>query len=92
MSSPTISDLRDYVIGCMEAELQAIEAGKRRLDGSCQFDDVMLKSAIQTCTADKWAKVVSTLTDMGVKMLPVMSWAYWLSDFQPDDIEGAWLD
>lgn len=81
----------------LQIELEAWKAGDRKWNVSNQFNESVLESALENFDAtfdaqvDKWLKDGSS-TPESLQTIDVMDWAFCLSEFQPNEIDSAWID
>lgn len=81
----------------LQIELEAWRNGDRRWNVSNQFNESVLESAVENFDAafdtqvHKWLKDGSS-TPESLQTIAVMDWAFCLSEFQPSEIDSAWID
>lgn len=80
----------------LHIELEAWLNCEKKWNVSNQFDEVVLESALEDydtkfdSLVDKWQKEGSTVETM--QTIAVMDWAFNLSEFEPQEIDSAWVD
>lgn len=80
----------------LQIELEAWRAYERKWNVSNQFNESVLESALENfdkafdAQVGKWMKEGSTVETM--QSIGVMDWAFCLSEFQPSEIDSAWID
>ncbi len=77
----------------LQIELEAWQTGQKKWNVSNQFSESVLESALSVfeeafmTVADNWQKEGANLQGIAV-----MDWAYALSEFQPQELDSAWID
>jgi hypothetical protein len=80
----------------LQIELETWQNGDKKWNVSNQFNESVLKSALENFSeafdalVDKWLKEGSTVETM--QTIGVMDWAHCLSEFQAPEIDSAWVD
>jgi len=92
----SIVNLKLAVETKLQIELEAWQNGDKKWNVSNQFNESVLESALENfdtafdALVDKWQKEGSTVETM--QTIAVMDWAFNLSEFQPSEIDSAWID
>ena len=80
----------------LQIELEAWQNGDKKWNVSNQFNESVLESALENFSeafdalVDKWRKEGSTVETM--QTIGVMDWAFCLSEFEPPEMDSAWID
>lgn len=88
----THTNLKTSIQIKMEIELEAWRNGEKQWNVSNQFSESVLESALENfhnidALIEQWEKQGTNL-----QAVSVMDWAYALSEFQPSDLDSAWID
>lgn len=81
----------------LQIELEAWQNGDKKWNVSNQFNESVLQSALENfdtafdALVDKWLNDGSSTVET-MQTISVMDWAFSLSEFQPDEIDSAWID
>ena len=92
----SITNLKLAVEIKLQIELQAWKNGDKKWNVSNQFNESVLESTLENFSeafdvlVEKWQKEGSTVETM--QTIAVMDWAFCLSEFQPSEIDSAWID
>lgn len=83
---------KDEVRVMLESEIKKWEEGKIKWDVSNQQDEYVLKSTLQNLNEESLAKINSLFKYANKESVKATNIAYYISEFQPEEISSAWVD
>lgn len=81
----------------LQIELEAWKSGEKKWNVSNQFSETVLESALENYSEafdallEKWLNDGSS-TPESLQTIGVMDWAHCLSEFEPPEMDSAWID
>ena len=73
-------------------EKDDIDTGKRILGVGNQFDLTVVEGALANCTKEAIEAVIQEHSIIDPMLIGTMTWAHFLSDFEPPEIDRGWVD